>query len=186
MKMSRYHTILAWLLALTVAPAGAVAAVAPPDDAVGSFFAALPGAWEGRAFETPVGPVDYPVRFHVCDTHVVAGVAELKVSDHYWYFRQSDDGLRLTFLSTFRGNREPTELVVSKIEDHTIWLYAPELQLLTLSLTLLEPDIEIRVFHHRKPHVAIRLTRSGGQHKGSERNENRVKGCKPPGLRQPE
>lgn len=184
--MSRYRLLFVWLLVLSGAPAGAVAAVTPPDDVTGAFFAALPGAWEGRAFETPVGPVDYPIRFHICDTSVVAGVAELKVSDHYWYFRQSDDGLRLTFLSTFRGNREPTELVVSKIEDHTIWLRAPGLQLLTLSLTLLEPDIEIRVFHHRKPHVAIRLTRSDAQQDGSKRNENRVKGCKQPGMHESE
>lgn len=184
--MSRYHTFLSWLPAFTGVSAIAVAAATPADTITDSFFTALPGAWEGRAYETPVGPVDYPIHFHPCGENVVAGVAELRVSDHYWYFRQSDGELGLTFLSTFRGNREPTELVVSKIEDHTIWLHAPELQLLTLSLTLVEPDIEIRVFHHRKPHVAIRLTRSDRQQNGSTRNKNRLKSCEPPGLHQPE
>ncbi len=184
--MSRYQAFLAWLFTVTGAFANAAVAVTPADTVTGSFFAALPGAWEGRAYETPVGPVDYPIRFHVCDANAVAGVAELEVSDHYWYFRQSEDGLGLTFLSTFRGNQEPTELVVTKTAGHTIWLHAPELQLLTLSLTLDDPDIEIRVFHHQKQHVAIRLTRIDRLQNGSKRNENRVKSCEQPALHQPE
>lgn len=142
------------------------------------FFNTLPGAWEGRAIETPVGPVDYAIHFHTCDKNVIAGVAELKVSDHHWRFWRSDDELRLTFLSTFRGNQTPTRLLISKIEDNTIWFHAPELALLTLSVTTVEPHVDIRVYHHHEPHVYIRLTRSDGQMPDGERTQNKVKSCR--------
>ena len=142
------------------------------------FFAALAGSWDGRAIETPVGPVDYAITFHGCDEAVVAGVAELSVSDHYWQFRRSGDELRLSFLSTFRENREPTQLLVSGIEGSTIRFHAPELALLTLSVTLAEPNIDIRVYHHLKPHVYIRLTRSDMKMSDVERARNEGKSCK--------
>ena len=161
---------------------GAVKAAAEPaDDVAGRFFEALPGIWEGRAIETPVGPVDYPVRFHVCDQGVVAGVAELKLSDHHWYFHHSGEGLKLTFLSTFRGNQEPVELVANETAGNTIWFHAPALPLLTLSVALAEPHIDIRVFHHQQPHVAIRLTRSDGHSTRTERSLNKTGSCRKPG-----
>lgn len=139
---------------------------------------ALPGVWDGRAIETPVGPVEYAIHFHTCDKNVIAGVAELKVSDHHWRFWRSDDELRLTFLSTFRGNQTPTQLLISKIEDNTIWFHAPERALLTLSVTAVEPHVDIRVYHHHEPHVYIRLTRSDGHMPDGERTQNKVKSCR--------
>ena len=141
-------------------------------------FAALPGVWEGRAVETPVGPVDYAISFHECSGELIAGVAELSVSDHYWQFRRSGGELGLTFLSTFRGNRQPTQLVVSGVDGSTIRFHAPELALLTLAVSLEEPDVNIRVFHDHEPHVHIRLTRSGRPGTGPEQGGGRAKGCR--------
>ena len=145
---------------------------------IDEFFSALPGSWDGQAVETPVGPVDYAIHFHTCDKMVNAGVAELNVSDHHWRFWRDDGELRLTFLSTFRGNQEPTQLRVSETEQETIWFHAPELALLSLSLTLNEPHLDIRVYHHDKPHVYIRLTRSDLQPAEAAQAINEEKSCR--------
>jgi len=160
------------------AVADATASAQPPADNVADrVFTALIGPWDGLAVETPVGPVDYAITFHDCDIGVTAGVAELNVSDHYWRFWQTDGELRLTFLSTFRGNQEPTQLVVSRTEDNTIWFHAPALSLLTLSVTLNEPDVDIRIFHHHEPHVYIRLQRPGGPMPVAGPAGNKEKSC---------
>ncbi len=180
--MFRNRLLIVLPLALGCLWAGTLkAAIDPADDVTGIFLEALPGIWDGRAIETPVGPVDYAVQFHVCDQGVVAGVAELRVSDHHWRFRHSDGSLKLTFLSTFGGNREPVELVVDKTAGNTIWFHAPALPLLTLSVALAEPHIDIRVFHHQQPHVAIRLTRSDGHSTRTERSLNKTGSCRKPG-----
>lgn len=145
---------------------------------VNELFAALPGLWNGQAIETPVGPVGYAMNFHQCGEGVVAGVADTGASFHYWRFWKSDGALRLTFLSTFRGNREPTQLVPNKFEENTIWFYAPELALLTVSITLDESNIDIRVFHHRKPHVYIRLVRADKSLTESEHEDSLARSCK--------
>jgi hypothetical protein len=87
----------------------------PPvsERAIERFFFALPGSWDGHAIETPVGPLDYDMYFRSCDRDVTAGVAELSVSNHYWRFWRKDSQLRLAFLSTFRGNEVPTQLLVT-------------------------------------------------------------------------
>lgn len=138
----------------------------------------LPGTWNGRAIETPVGPVDYAISFHACDKDVVSGIAELDVSDHHWQFWLSDGQLRLTFLSTFRGNQEPVQLVVSHAAENTIHFHAPALPLLSLSVALNERVVKIRVFHHKKPHVYIRLVRSNTLMSEEERAEGEAKSCK--------
>ena len=170
--------ILQLLMVCSVSGCAADSVTPRPENIVDGFFAALPGHWDGRAIETPVGPVDYAINFHVCDQGVIAGVAELNVSDHHWRFWRSDGELRLTFLSTFRGNREPTQLVVSSTEANTIRFHAPELRLLTLSVTLAEPNVDIRVFHHQKPHVYIRLSRSNSSMKQAELPAYIEKSCK--------
>ena len=158
--MTFFRTIVTWLMALHGLALYAGESVPPaPEDVADSFFIALTGNWDGRAIETPVGPVDYDISFHVCTDLVIAGVAELSVSDHFWRFWKDNGELRLTFLSTFRGNQQPTQLLVSKIDGNTIWFYAPELNLLTLSVAMPDPHVDIRVFHHHEPHVHIRLTR---------------------------
>jgi len=177
--MSLCRVLIIWLLVLSSLSAYAAASVAPrSEDIIDRFIATLPGSWDGRAIETPVGPVDYIIGFHLCEKDVIAGVAELSVSDHHWRFWRSDGELRLTFLSTFRGNQEPVQLVVTETRENTISLHAPELALLTLSVTMIESNIHIRVFHHHKPHVYIRLTRTDRQMTGVELAESEEKSCK--------
>ncbi len=147
------------------------------------FFAALPGSWDGRAIETPVGPMDYAIQFHECEPDVTAGVATLRVSDHHWRFWRADEELRLTFLSTFRGNRDATELVATRIEGDTIWFRAPDLELLTLSVALRDSIIDIHVQHYEQPHVYIRLTRSSEAVSMDAPNRDREESCRPPGSR---
>ena len=146
--------------------------------AADSFFAALPGDWDGQAIETPIGPVAYPIHFHLCDQDTVAGVAELSVSDHHWRFWRSGDELRLTFLSTFRGNQAPTELRVSRVEEDTIWFHAPDLELLTLSVSMQDTIMDIRVLHYHKPHVHIRLARSVTARNRDRIAKDKLKSCK--------
>ena len=177
MTLSRILNIC--LLLLCSVPVFAADKEAPLSvSVIDRLFTALAGSWDGRAIETPVGPVDYAITFHACDEAMIAGVAELSVSDHYWQFRRSGDAFRLTFLSTFNDNREPTQLAVSEIDGSTIRFYAPELALLTLSVTLAEPHVEIRVYHHLKPHVYIRLVRSDMKMTDVERARNESKSCK--------
>ncbi|MGB5582806.1 MAG: hypothetical protein WBO93_04285 [Gammaproteobacteria bacterium] len=177
--MSIYRVLIVFLLALCIRSAYAAENATPVSSHITeAFLTALPGDWDGSAIETPVGPVDYAISFHLCDADVIAGVAELSVSDHHWRFWQSDGELRLTFLSTFRGNQVPTQLIVSKTEDNTIWFHAPEVTLLTLSVTLAEPNVDIRVFHHHKPHVYIRLTRLHSQTNEVKKAKNMAKSCR--------
>jgi hypothetical protein len=177
MSLSRIFTIC--LLVLCSGSAYATDSSTPlSENVIARFFATIAGTWDGRAIETPVGPVDYAINFHLCDKGVIAGVAELRVSNHHWRFWRSDGELRLTFLSTFRGNQEPTQLVVSKIEENTIWFHAPELALLTLSVTLTEPNMHIRIFHHNEPHVYIHLMRADKQITDVERAEMEEESCK--------
>ena len=177
--MSLSGILVICLLSLSSVPAQAAdAAESPSENVIHSLLAALPGSWDGRAIETPVGPVDYAIVFHQCDGELIAGVAELSVSDHYWQFGRSDGKLGLTFLSTFRGNQQPTRLVVSGVEENTIRFHAPGLASLTLALSLAEPHVNLRVFHDHEPHVHIRLTRSGRQVTEHEHAGSRVKSCR--------
>lgn len=159
--MSLFRIVFICWMGLCNFPAYAVDSVArDAEKNIEKLMSNLPGSWDGRAIETPVGPLDYDISFHACDKGVVSGMAALDVSNHHWRFWLSDGGLRLTFLSTFGANREPVQLVVSQTAENTIHFHAPQLALLTLSLTMGEAEMDIRVFHHKKPHVYIRLSRS--------------------------
>ena len=124
------------------------------------YLRSLLGFWEGEAIETPVGQMNYDILFHSCDDETIAGVAKTRASLHYWQFGFLHAPPRLRFLSTFRGNREPTMLLLRKSENTTLKYYAPDLNLLTLEIEFSNSIVDIRVFHHDKPHVYIRLTRA--------------------------
>lgn len=119
----------------------------------------LPGYWAGEAIETPVGSMSYDIFFYTCSNGTIAGVAKTGASLHYWQFKLGEDSLPLRFLSTFRGNRKPTLLLPWASEGAILKYYAPEQKILTLEITFSKSIINIRVFHHNKPHVHIRLTR---------------------------
>ena len=166
------------LLVAVASPAFSSDAIMQPLEPVSDrLFTVLPGSWKGLAVETPVGPVNYPIHFHECNHGVLAGIAELSVSDHYWQFWLEVGEPRLTFLSTFRGNREPVQLVVSRMEANVIHFHAPDLELLSLAVTLAEPNIDIRVFHNEQPHVYIRLTRTETRAPRKWLDENKDRSC---------
>ena len=83
-----------------------------PGDRIDSYLQSLPGFWEGEAIETPVGPMSYDTIFHTCSNETIAGVAKTGASLHYWQFRPGQNNLQLRFLSTFRGNRKPIQLLL--------------------------------------------------------------------------
>ena len=171
--------LIFWLILLSCGSVIAADIKTPLHDTViDTIFTTLPGTWEGRAVETPLGPMDYPINFHVCEAGIVAGMTDLNVSDHYWRFWRSNGDLRLTFLTTFRGNKLPTQMFVSKMEGNTIWFHAPKVKLLTLSMTLSGPTIDLRVFHYEEPHVHIQLTRTAKLVTEAELKESKETGCK--------
>ncbi len=142
-----------------------------------ALFTSLAGSWDGLAIETPVGSMEYAINFHVCEDDIIAGVAKTRASLHYWRFWKQDKALRLTFMSTFQGNRTPTELQINTVQDNTVWFHAPKLELLTVSITLSEPHIDIRIFHHHQPHVYIRLTRGHSNMTEQERLTSMAMSC---------
>ena len=123
------------------------------------FLQSLPGFWVGEAIETPVGRLNYDMVFHACSDRLVAGVAKTGASLHYWQFIRDQDNHRIRFLSTFRGNRMPIILLPHSFEGEGLNYYAPDLKMLTLTIDHSPKVIDIRVFHHGKPHVHIQLTR---------------------------
>jgi len=173
-----FRILFFWLVVLSGGSALALDTTSSlPDTVIDTIFTTLPGTWEGRAVETPLGPMDYSINFHVCDEGVVAGMTDLSLSDHYWRFWRSGGELRLTFHTTFQDNKEPTELFVSKMEENTIWFRAPKVKLLTVSMTLAGPTMDIRVFHYEEPHVHIQLTRTSKLMTDAEREASVKKSC---------
>ena len=152
-------------LFLIVLLAGTSLAAAPnellyPIKSIERHLQILPGFWKGEAIETPVGPMNYDMVFHTCSDGTIAGVAKTGASLHYWQFKPNQGDLRLRFLSTFRGNRNPVLLLPRVSEGETLKFYAPKLKILTLDITFSKTRIDIRIFHHDKPHVHIRLTQT--------------------------
>ena len=131
-----------------------------PVDSIERYLQSLPGFWSGEAIETPVGSMNYDMFFHSCSNGTIAGVAKTGASLHYWQFMPDQENFRLRFLSTFGGNRRSTLLLPWASEGEKLKFYAPGLKLLTLEFTFSKRVINIRVFHHDKPHVHIRLARA--------------------------
>lgn len=159
--MTMRHVLISYLLSLASFTAYAADTIPPLTiKELDHFMNSIQGMWNGRAIETPVGPVGYDISFYFCSPNKVAGIAELQASNHHWQFLRSDDELKLTFLSTFRGNQSPIQLKVRKTEENTIHFYAPKLDLLTVTVTPFDQHIDLRIFHHHQPHVYIRLKHS--------------------------
>ena len=131
-----------------------------PEDRIEAFLELLPGFWQGEAIETPVGSMAYDMLFHSCGDGTLAGVAKTGASLHYWQFSHRDKNLSIRFLSTFGGNRTPVFLIPDAPDGTILNFFAPQRKILTLGITVSEIQLDIRVFHHNKPHVHIRLTRS--------------------------
>ncbi|MES9854974.1 MAG: hypothetical protein ABW170_24515 [Candidatus Thiodiazotropha sp. L084R] len=137
----------------------------------------LPGHWNGEAVETPVGPMNYDIVFHNCTDGAIAGVAKTGASLHYWRFIPRQDG-QLQFLSTFMGNRTPTLLLLRASNEDRLFFYAPQRKILTLEIRYAEPNIDIQVFHHEKPHVLIKLSKSAIKPAHLAPHYNQANSCK--------
>lgn len=143
-----------------------------------SFLNNLPGFWQGEAIETPVGEMDYDMLFHSCDDGAVAAVAKTGASLHHWKFSVQDENLRISFLSTFAGNRLPVRLKPAAPEGATLNFYAPQRKILTLGITNSESQIDIHVFHNAKPHVHIRLVRANHPPEGLTPHHSLINSCR--------
>ncbi|MEH6470350.1 MAG: hypothetical protein V7752_03795 [Halopseudomonas sp.] len=147
------------IIVLLTASSSAIAANESSDSAQHQ-LQSLPGFWKGEAVETPVGPMNYDMVFHRCREGTIAGVAKTGASLHYWQFKPDEIPVQLRFLSTFRGNRTPVQLLSKRSEGAVLEFYAPELELLTLGITFSTTNVDIRIYHYGNPHVHIRLART--------------------------
>ena len=146
-------------LVLTIASTLA-GADCPDTPAAGALFDRLAGAWNGRASVTPVGPRPYDIRFERRDRNWIYGSAEPGAAIHHWGFYCRDGGLQLRFLSTFRGNRDPTLLDAVEISDDRLVFQAREPEFLRVVVTPGREQSRFEVLHHGKRHVLIKLERT--------------------------
>lgn len=123
------------------------------------FLSAIEGEWIGQAETTPIGPRPYDISFTETAPGNVEGSVDTGASTHYWTFFDEAGRLRIRFLSTFGGNREPIFLDVDKRESEGIVFRAARPPLLSVRVSLSPEQLRIDVFHWDEPHVEIRLTR---------------------------
>ncbi len=142
--------------------ASGVRAATPDDPSAEAFLHALIGNWEGRAVRTPRGPLPYDVRFERTPEGEVAGIANPGAALHHWAFFVKQGRLRLRFLTTFRGNTEPTWLTAEKIAHGTVQFRADHPPYLTVHVAPKTDRVDIHVFLRDQPHVEILLTRRQG------------------------
>ena len=155
---------LPWLLVTVgiVLALGSRVPLAGDDDAEGGidrFLSALEGEWIGRAETTPIGPRPYDISFAETAPGKVEGSVDTGASVHHWTFFDDRGRLRIRFLSTFGGNREPIFLDVDQREGAAILFRAAQPPLLSVRVSPSPEQLRIDVFHWDEPHVEIRLTR---------------------------
>lgn len=150
--------ILILLVLLSITPA----AQAQPLDAgrIDAFLAQLEGSWQGQAVITPMGPRPYDITFQRNAQGHLEGAANPGAALHYWTFYREDQVLKLRFLSTFGGNREPIFLTATP-EANGAWLFrALRPDFLTVRVSAEPQAVIIQVFHHDRLHVEIRLNKA--------------------------
>ena len=78
-----------------------------------AFLASLEGAWQGQAIVTPIGPRPDDITFQRNAQGHLEGNANPGAAIHDWIFYRENGQLKLRFLSTFAGNRQPRFLVAT-------------------------------------------------------------------------
>jgi hypothetical protein len=126
------------------------------------FLRALEGAWQGEARVTPVGPRPYDITFTRTNSHALHGAALPGASAHYWTFYEEEEGLKLRFLSTFAGNRQPLFLTATTAHDGLMVFHATPPEFLEVRLRPQDDTVTVHIILRNKPHVAILLTRKRG------------------------
>ena len=118
----------------------------------------LEGNWAGEAVHTPVGPAPYDIKFTRDDAGCVSGTADTGFSNHSWRFCPAGDGVKLDFLSDFRGNRDTILLEPVRMEQGKVVFKSAEITFMDVVLARADDHITIDIMHHGKLHVRIELT----------------------------
>jgi hypothetical protein len=135
-------------------------AQAPRSERIDGFLASLAGQWTGTATTTPLGPLPYDLAFSRCTDNSVHGTANPGAAIHAWTFYRQGAHLRLRFLSTFRGNRDPILLTAESETDEGAMVFRAERpEFLRVLVKVGEANATIQVLHHDRLHVEIYLSR---------------------------
>ncbi|MET0070519.1 MAG: hypothetical protein ABW096_10795 [Candidatus Thiodiazotropha sp.] len=124
------------------------------------FFDSLSGAWQGEAVTTPVGTLPYDIDFKQRGPYWIYGEADPGAAIHHWDFYCGNGELRLRFLTTFGGNRDPLLLESIGITTEEIHFKAREPDFLEVKVRFGDRFSVFEVLHHGERHVLIELTRS--------------------------
>ena len=148
------------MVALLLIPSAGLAHAEPaPPHEIQGFLEGLVGDWRGQATRTPRGPLPYDIRFTRTPGQAVAGVADPGAALHHWVFSRSEEGLRLRFLTTFRGNTAPIWLSAGRAVAGTYQFRAEHPPHLRVRVTPHTDRVHIQVLLHGEAHVEIRLVR---------------------------
>ena len=124
-----------------------------------AFLLALEGSWEGQARRTPIGPRPYDMTFVRSAPKQVQGEAHPGASIHYWTFYEEEATLKLRFLSTFGGNKQPLDLTAIAEHDGALVFQAPQPDFLAVHVWPQASALTIQIFLRGKAHVEIHLKR---------------------------
>jgi hypothetical protein len=129
----------------------------PTTERRSAFLAAVEGPWEGQARMTPIGPRPYDMTFVRTAPRRVEGEAHPGASIHYWTFYEEDEALKLRFLSTFGGNRQPLFLTATAEHDGVMVFHVPQPGFLAVHVRPQAGMLTIQIFLRGEPHVEIHL-----------------------------
>jgi hypothetical protein len=124
------------------------------------FLSMLAGPWKGNATITPVGPRPYDITFVFDDSKRLAGASRPgSESTHYWTFFVKDNVLKLKFLSTFAGNRQPIYLTANAEEAGKWFFNTDDVNFLEVRIHPQKRATRIQIYIRGEHHVEIELTR---------------------------
>jgi hypothetical protein len=112
---------------------------------------------------TPVGPRPYDITFTPHPPNALRGAARPGASTHSWTFYEEDEALKLRFLSTFAGNRQPLSLTGVTAREGTVVFRTSVPDFLEVHVTPQAEATAINIILRGKPHVEIYLTRDHRQ-----------------------
>ncbi|MCK7495774.1 MAG: hypothetical protein MZW92_35985 [Comamonadaceae bacterium] len=122
-------------------------------------WAASKARGRGRRVITPIGPRPYDISFASNAAGEIEGAAEPGGAIHTWTFHRDGEDLKLRFLSTFRGNRQPVLLKARGARDSAVIFQALRPEFLSVRIRAETQTLVMRVFHGDRLHVEIRLHR---------------------------
>ena len=111
------------------------------------------------AMVTPVGPRPYNITFVRTAAMRLEGHADPGASTHYWTFYEEANTLKLRFLSTFAGNRQPLWLTAIEVRAEAMVFRSPQPDYLAVHVTPRATALTVQIVLRGQPHVKIHLTR---------------------------